>query len=100
MYRQAQSIGLNSGGSFDKNLGVYIGEGRSSTSLDNCTVNVDLSKSTVDTQSLGLAGVRAVSSNTYDLSAASATSVQNILADAVNAASIVANGAMEFTFHG
>ena len=54
--RQAQSIGLNSGGSFAKSLTVYLGAGSGSQSAANATVTVDLSKATVDSNSLGLAG--------------------------------------------
>jgi flagellin len=87
--RQAQSIGLNTGGSFAKSLAVYLGEGSGSQSQGNAVVNVDLSKATVDTQSLGLSGYTAVNlaaltANDYDLSASSTTSVSAILADAAN----------------
>ena len=57
--RQAQSIGLNQGGTFATNLSVFIGGGKGATSsavINNGSVNVDLSKSTVDSQSLGLTG--------------------------------------------
>jgi len=57
--RQATSIGLNQGGTFAKNLSVFIGGGRGSTNaaiLSNGSVSVDLSKATTDTQSLGLTG--------------------------------------------
>src|SRR3954452_15923635 len=49
--RQAQSIGLNSGGSFAKNLSIYLGSGSGSQSASNATISVDLTKATVDTQS-------------------------------------------------
>jgi flagellin len=77
--RQAQSIGLNSGGTFAKSLSVYLGAGSGSQSASNATVTVDLSKATVDTQSLGLKGVQAVNNNTYDLGGASTTSFHAIL---------------------
>jgi flagellin len=96
--RQAQAIGLNQGGTFAKNLSVFIGGGDGPTAasaVSNGTVSVDLSNSTVDTQSLGLQGFTAgyqVASGTadsglYDLGAASATSVSNILAQATTAGS-------------
>jgi flagellin len=85
--RQAQSIGLNTGGTFAKSLSVYLGAGSGSQSASNATVTVDLSKATVDTQSLGLKGVQAVNTNVYDLSGASATSVHAILNDTANGAS-------------
>jgi flagellin len=84
--RQAQSIGLNTGGTFAKSLAVYLGAGSGSTSSANSVVNVDLSKATVDTQSLGLKGVQAVNSASYDLSGSSATSVHAVLNDASNGA--------------
>jgi flagellin len=81
--RQAQSIGLNTGGSFAKSLAVYLGSGSGSQSQTNAVVTVDLSKATVDTQSLGLAGYSAVNlaasvTNDYDLGPG-ATSVTAIL---------------------
>ena len=69
--RQAQAIGLNTGGTFAKNLAVYLGggQGTSATStLSNGTVSVNLSQSTVDAQSLGLKGVQATNGTAYDLS--------------------------------
>src|SRR5215472_1058773 len=53
--RQAQSIGLNSGGTYARKLSVFIGGGQGTNSaavINNGTVSVDLSNSTVDTQSL------------------------------------------------
>jgi len=60
--RQAQSIGLNQGGTFAQNLSVFIGGGKGTTAagvISNGSVSVDLSTSTVDTQSLGLKGFTA-----------------------------------------
>src|ERR1035437_5717079 len=82
--RQAQSIGLDTGGTFAKSLNVYLGQGSGSASLANAQVNVDLSAATVDAQSLGLAGMQAVT-GTADLGAASAThSVSQIVANLSN----------------
>lgn len=81
--RQAQAIGLNTGGTFAANMAVYLGGGQGTSSnatLSNGTVSVNLSKSTVDAQSLGLNGVQALSSTAYDLSTSSATSVEAIIA--------------------
>jgi len=89
--RQAQSIGLNTGGTYAKNLSVFIGGGQGTTAQDvinNGTVSVDLSTSTVDTRSLGLQGFTAgyqvapgsPDTGEYDLSDSSATSVSNIIA--------------------
>ena len=80
--RQAQAIGLNTGGSFATNLSVYLGGGAGASAgatLTNGTVSVDLSHSTVDAQSLGLNGVQATHAGNYDLGSSSATSVQTIL---------------------
>jgi len=59
--RQAQSIGMNTGGQFAKSLSVFIGGGRDAAgsqtnqaAINNGSVTVDLSNSAVDTQSLGL----------------------------------------------
>lgn len=54
--RQADNIGLNSGGNNNANLNVYLGGGRNSTQTGSSIVNVDLSGSpnAVDSGSLGL----------------------------------------------
>lgn len=89
--RQAQAIGLNQGGTFAKNLSVFIGGGEGTSTADvinNGTVSIDLSKSAVDTQSLGLSGFMAgngvtsatqADDNFYDLGDSSTTSVANII---------------------
>ena len=100
--RQAQTIGLDQGGSFAKTLGVYLGGGAgTSTSaiLANGVVAVDLSKATVDAQSLGLKGVQAINGTAYDLSATSTTSVQAIVSKAANVASLTSGNTL-FTFTG
>ena len=87
--RQAQSIGLNQGGTFATNLSVFIGGGKGTTAagvIANGTVSVNLGTSTVDTQSLGLKGFTAgyqvaagaQDSGLYDLSSSSASSVASI----------------------
>ncbi|HTS28182.1 MAG TPA: flagellin [Bryobacteraceae bacterium] len=100
--RQAQSIGLNTGGTFAKNLSVYLGAGSGSQGASNAVVNVDLSQSTVDALSLGLKGVQAVNSNAYDLSGSSKTSVHAILNDTGNGAtaSSAPVASTTFTFFG
>lgn len=88
--RQAQSIGLNQGGTFAHTLSVFIGGGQGTTAagvIANGTVSVDLGSATVDTQSLGLAGFTAgyqvapgaADEGLYDLSDGSTTSVASIL---------------------
>jgi flagellin len=69
--RQAQSIGLNTGGTFAKSLAIYLGagsgSGTGSTNQTNSTVTVDLSTATVDSQSLGLTGMQTGNTG-FDLS--------------------------------
>jgi flagellin len=101
--RQAQAIGLNTGGTFARNLAVFIGGGKAGsgiTAIENGSVSVDLSRSTVDAKSLGLKGVQAVGVAGTDLSNASTTSVQNILADPTNANSQAQAGYSDFYFRG
>ena len=97
--RQAQSIGLDTGGTFAKNLQVYLGQGSGSATLSNAQVGVDLTASTVDAQSLGMKGMQAVA-GAADLSATSATSVAKIVANATNKASEATSGSAEFYFSG
>ena len=100
--RQAQSIGLDTGGSFTKNLSVFVGGGRAqgtSTAIANGSVSVDLSNSAVDTKSLGLKGVQVTGSG-IDLSAGQATSVQNVVNDATNKASEATSGYTNFLVSG
>ncbi|HZU27358.1 MAG TPA: flagellin [Bryobacteraceae bacterium] len=97
--RQAQSIGLNVGGTFAKSLQVFIGGGKGDSSgavITNGSVDLDLSKSTIDTQSLGLKGFvagyapttsTAPDSGFYDLGSSSSTSVDAIMSDTNNSAS-------------
>jgi len=100
--RQAQSIGLTQGGTFAKNLSVFIGGGQSSNGISatqNGTVGLDLSSATVDATSLGLTGVQASGAAGTDIGTGSATSVQNILANTTNQASIT-NNTTTFEFTG
>ncbi|MGO9009286.1 MAG: flagellin [Bryobacteraceae bacterium] len=102
--RQAQSIGLNTGGTFAQQMAVYLGVGSGSQSTANGVVNVDLSNATVDTQSLGLSGQQAVNlgatvSDDYDLGPSSTSSVADIVNDTVNDTR-QANGDTQFVFTG
>ncbi|MBZ5591362.1 MAG: hypothetical protein LAP39_03935 [Acidobacteriia bacterium] len=115
--RQSQSIGLNQGGTFAKNLSVFIGGGRGASATDtntqdvinNGSVSVDLSKSTVDSKSLGMAGLQALGNGNpdvgetrvVDLGTGSAkTSVAQILADANNTGTEAQTGYATFYFTG
>jgi flagellin len=81
--RQAQSIGLDTGGMFNKELSVFIGGGQANKGVnaiaDGC-VNLDLSKSAVDSQALGLNGMMATGVAGADISDGGPTTVTNILA--------------------
>lgn len=93
--RQAQAIGLNVGGGFATNFGVFIGGGRGSTDaakISNGSVSVDLSASTVDARSLKLKGLQAQGAN--------ATDVDEIVADTTNIASLVVANKTDFFFRG
>ncbi len=101
--RQAQSIGLNTGGAFAKSLSVFIGGGRTSggsSAIANGSVSVDLSSSTVDAKSLGLKGVQATGVANQDIGTGSSTSVANILADTTNQGSQAQGGFTQFSFKG
>jgi flagellin len=102
--RQAQSIGLNQGGTFAKNLSVFIGGGKGATSADviaNGSVAVNLSTSTVDSKSLGLSGVQAIGVAGTDIGDGSATtSVSDILGTAANTGSEAVSGNTVFYFQG
>ncbi|MGA3237854.1 MAG: flagellin [Bryobacteraceae bacterium] len=99
--QQSQAVGLNTGGQFATDLSVYIGGGKDTTtggfSASNGTLNINLSAATVDTQSLGLTGFQAVGA-TQDLSAASDSSVSNIIGNAAN--TTAAAGYTSFDFSG
>lgn len=102
--RQAQAIGLDTGGQFAKSLSVFIGGGKSNgsiTEIANGAVNVDLTSATVDARSLGLSGVQAASAAGTDLSTSSATtSVQSIVNDTTNKNSEATTGYTDFYFRG
>jgi flagellin len=97
--RQAQSIGLNTGGTFNQNLNVYMGTGSGSQSPSSGIVTLTLSAAAVDTQALGMKGMQAVAGSA-DLGAASATSVANILADTTDKGSEATAGYTDFYFAG
>lgn len=102
--RQAQSVGLNSGGAFAQNLNVFIGGGRASGSnsaIQNGSVSIDLSSATVDTQSLGLSGYSVQGNSSVDIgTGGGTTSVSNIIANTTNQASETQAGNTTFYFTG
>jgi len=103
--RQAQAIGLNTGGTFAALLAVFIGGGRGATAaaqIVNGSVSVDLSTSSVDAQSLGVKGYQALGgvTGTTDIGPGSATSVSNILLNTTNTASEAVAGLTDFYFRG
>jgi flagellin len=100
--RQAQAIGLNTGGALASNLSVFIGGGQDSNGVSastNGSVTVNLSNATVDAKSLGLEGVQAAGAAGTDIGTGSTTSVQNIVNNATNQASIT-NDTTDFYFTG
>lgn len=102
--RQAQSIGLNTGGQFAQNLSVYIGGGResgSTSAIQNGSVSINLSDSAVDTQSLGLSGYSVQGNSATDIGpGAGTTSVANIIANTTNQASETQSGNTTFYISG
>jgi flagellin len=102
--RQAQAVGLTTGGAFAKSLSVFIGGGRSANGISTTTngsVGVDLSTSTVDSKSLGLKGVQAQGVSSIDIGTGSAsTSVQAIVTDTTNTNSVAVGGFTDFYFKG
>ncbi len=102
--RQAQAVGLTTGGAFAKSLSVFIGGGRSANGISTTTngsVGVDLSTSTVDSKSLGLKGVQAQGISTVDIGTGSAsTSVSAIVNDATNKGSTAVGGFTDVYFKG
>jgi flagellin len=101
--RQAQTIGLNIGGSLNKNLSVFIGGGSGATNaakISNGSIAVDLSTSAVDTRSLGLSGVQAAGVTGTDISTSSSTSVSTIIADSANTSDAATAGFTDFYFRG
>lgn len=102
--RQSQAIGLNSGGQFATNLSVFIGGGTTSNGVNavqNGSVSVNLTNSTVDAKSLGLQGVEATGVAGTDIGTGSAnTSVSSIVSNAINTASEAQAGYTQFTFTG
>ena len=107
--RQSQAVGLDPGGTFNAALSVFIGGGRANGGISETTngaVQIDLSNSAVSSNILGLAGVQALGSGNHavpinvDLGASSATSVEAIVEDTTNLASVNTAGFSEFIFKG
>lgn len=102
--RQAQAIGLNTGGGFARALSVFIGGGKTSngiSAISNGSVSVDLSRSTVDSQSLGLKGVQARGTAGTDIgTGSSTTSLSQILSNSTNQNSQSAANNAVFTLRG
>ena len=81
--RQAQSVGLSTGGHFASRMGVYLGGGTSaagSADTANGTVFLELSHSVVDSKALGLrtADFEVGTASGVDIGPGSATSVSAI----------------------
>lgn len=91
--RQAEAIGMNSGGAFAKNLSVFIGGGRDTggsqtdaAAITNGSVSINLSQAAVDTQSLGL--------TSYQTAAPATAPVLSTITAGTD------NGEVDFTFSG
>jgi flagellin len=102
--RQAQAIGLNTGGSLAKSLSVFVGGGKASGGVSataNGSVSVNLANSTVDARSLGLTGYQAAGATGVDIGAgAGNTTVANIVANSSNTDSVATAGFSKFYFSG
>ncbi|HEY3442478.1 MAG TPA: flagellin [Paludibaculum sp.] len=88
--RQAKAIGLNLGGDFAKSLTVFVGGGRGANGaavIANGTATVDLTNSTVDSQSLGL--------SSYSVTGVTNLDVQSTFTTALNSQT-----SMAFTISG
>jgi flagellin len=100
--RQAQAIGLDTGGTFAKSLSVFIGGGTAgdgATAVQNGTIGIDLSNSAVDGQALGLSGTHTSGVTGTDIGNGGQTTVANILA--ANGSTVgVANGTTSFVLTG
>ncbi len=101
--RQASNINLNSGGTFNTNLNVYIG-GASTSSNANVSVNLSGGQNAVDATSLGvgtsnvLAGGVGISGNTTRIDAPGATFASqsfsfNVYSNGASAAVTASSGA-------
>lgn len=86
--RQSQAIGMNVGGTFARNLSVFIGGGQGTSgagTITNGSVSLNLVAATVDSKSLGLQGVQAAGVAGTDIgTGSSTTSVAQVLKDANN----------------
>ncbi|MGA3042646.1 MAG: hypothetical protein ABSF54_17865, partial [Bryobacteraceae bacterium] len=103
--RQAQAIGLNTGGSYATSLDVYLGGGAGATAAAASTdgqVSVNLANSAVDSKALGLTGAgMQVVAGTTDISSNSTThSAYDIVTNANNIASEATNGSTTFYLSG
>ncbi|MEO8597960.1 MAG: flagellin [Candidatus Solibacter sp.] len=87
--RQAQGIGLSTGGRFAQSMGVYVGGGTTAAGVAdtaNGTVTLDLANSAVDTKALGLktSVFSAEGRVGADIGSGSATSVAAIVGNTSN----------------
>jgi|HubBroStandDraft_1064217.scaffolds.fasta_scaffold00235_8 flagellin len=100
--RQAQAIGLNTGGTYAQSLDIYLGGGgganAAAVSADG-QLSVNLSNSAVDAQALGLSGMQVVAGTTDIGGGTAATSVAAILASAAGNATSAPN-TTDFDFAG
>ncbi|MBL0157489.1 MAG: hypothetical protein IPP47_10380 [Bryobacterales bacterium] len=86
--RQAKAIGLNLGGDFAKSLTVFVGGGRGANGaavIANGTATVDLTNSTVDSQSLGLSSYSVTGVTNLDVQSTFTTALNSQTSMAFNA---------------
>ena len=103
--RQAQAIGLNTGGTYATTLDVYLGGGGGASAAavsQDGQVQVNLANSAVDSKALGLTGAgMQVVAGTTDISSNSTThSAYDIVTNANNIASEASNGSTIFYLSG
>jgi flagellin len=99
--RQAQAIGMNTGGTFAKNMTVLVGGGQGNSgaaAVANGSISLNLANATVDAKSLGLMGVQSIGVAGSDIGTGSASSVANILANQAN--TTATSGYTTFTITG
>jgi len=94
--RQAQGIGLSTGGRFAQTMGVYVGGGTTAAGAANTTngtVTLDLSNSAVDTKALGLKAALYTAAGDVgsDIGSGSATSVAAIAGNGNNGSTATFN---------
>lgn len=96
--RQADNIGLGATNSSNEtNLSVYLGGGQNANT--NSSVNIDLTGSGVDSNSLGIGQTNVLTNGTVALGAAYTVAGTTTASTAVAAVAMAANASTTFTFN-